>query len=145
MIATWATSQNWTKKKKTQCIVVQIVYIQRENLYVYVCGFVLLDAFDFYVLTCVFTIVETTGVSRETPLDWHALKISPGKPGARMPCSEALTSIKHWHIYILVWTPCIMHRCVISTMFYTCLYVSHILCPKVFFFFFFLVYFLPIL
>ncbi len=67
------------------------------------CGFVLLDAFDFYVLTCVFTIVETIGVSRATPLDWGALKTSTGKPVARMPCSEAVTSIKHWHIYIYIY------------------------------------------
>jgi hypothetical protein len=58
--------------------------------------------FDFYVLACVSTIVETTSVSRETPLDWGALKISSGKPGVRMPCSEAVTSIKHWHTYILL-------------------------------------------
>jgi hypothetical protein len=66
-----------------------------------VCGLVLLDAFDFYVLACVFTIAEPTGVSRETPLDWGALKISADKPGAGMPCSEAITSIVHWHVYVL--------------------------------------------
>jgi hypothetical protein len=65
--------------------------------------FVLLNAFDFYVLACVFTIVETTRVSRETPLDWHALKISPGKSGPRMPCSEAITSIKQSCVYIYIY------------------------------------------
>jgi hypothetical protein len=98
------TKLNPPPKKKNHYIVAQIAYIQRENVYVYVCRFVLLDAFDFYVLACVFTIAETTSVSRETPLDWGALKISAGKPGARMRCSEAITSIKHWHIYIYIYT-----------------------------------------
>jgi hypothetical protein len=82
-------------RKKTHYIVIQIAYIQRENVYVYVCGFVFSDAFDFYDLACVFTIVKITSVSSETPLDWGALKISTGKPGARTPCSEAVTTMKH--------------------------------------------------
>jgi len=76
--------------------------------------------------------------------EWGILIFSVYKPEWRRYGSQASNFVSLYNIYILVWTPCLMHKCVISSLVYVLVlkktFIFFIIYFYVFFVFIFIFY-----